>query len=117
MRGERLEPESHHSLNCVHDWVTFFGPCLKCSKCGAQTTVSFGGESKPIFPPVTNDQGPRTKDGRSSIFIPELNVPFKFWSCPVCVLPRVTWNGNVATCSCCGLKSNDQGPGTKDEPQ
>lgn len=37
---------------CPHAWVQTFGPCVKCSVCGATTIISFGGESKPILPPV-----------------------------------------------------------------
>ena len=38
--------------DCPHSWASFFGPVLKCSKCGAQTITSGApGESKPIFKP------------------------------------------------------------------
>ncbi len=38
---------------CIHRFVLFFGPVMKCSRCGASTIVSMGGESKPILPPTT----------------------------------------------------------------
>lgn len=34
---------------CQHKFERFFGPMLKCCRCGAQTNVSMDGESKPIF--------------------------------------------------------------------
>lgn len=42
----------------------------------------------------------------SAIDIPELNVPFLFWSCPECDQSRVSWSQvdgeNVARCENCG---------------
>lgn len=38
---------------CDHSWRKWFGPVLKCEKCGAETIVSAApGESKPIFKPA-----------------------------------------------------------------
>ena len=38
---------------CAHQFSSWFGPVLKCQKCGATTMACMDkGESKPIFPPV-----------------------------------------------------------------
>jgi len=43
---------NHDHRECPHSWSRFFGPVLKCQKCGAQTIASGApGESKPIFKP------------------------------------------------------------------
>lgn len=31
-----------------------------------------------------------------------LDAPIKFWTCPICVRPTITWSGNKATCNTCG---------------
>lgn len=36
-----------------------------------------------------------------------LNVPIKFWTCPVCERPRVEWNGDIATCMECKRTNKD----------
>lgn len=39
---------------CQHKFSSWFGPVLKCGKCGATTMACMDkGESKPIFPPVS----------------------------------------------------------------
>lgn len=35
------------------------------------------------------------------------SVKFRFWTCPTCVQPRITWTGGKATCESCG-RSNDE---------
>lgn len=40
------------TTNCSHRWASYFGPVLRCQKCGATTMVAAApGESKPIFAP------------------------------------------------------------------
>lgn len=39
-----------------------------------------------------------------------LNTPCRFWTCPVCVRPRVEWNGDVATCVECRRTNKDPKP-------
>lgn len=49
-------PRDHSE--CSHTWASWFGPVLKCSKCGAETITSAApGESKPIFKPVQPTMG------------------------------------------------------------
>jgi len=40
---------------CGHKFVSYFGPVLKCIKCGATTMVSMDGKSKPISEPDNFD--------------------------------------------------------------
>lgn len=43
--------------NCAHGFVRFFGPVLKCRKCGATTMVTMDPEeSKPIHAPAYLDE-------------------------------------------------------------
>lgn len=44
---------------CSHVWRSFFGPCLRCIKCGAQTMASMDPkESKAILPPPSESKVP-----------------------------------------------------------
>ena len=46
-------PPSEAWRTCAHNWFRYFGPCLRCIKCGAGTMVSMDlKESKPITPPM-----------------------------------------------------------------
>lgn len=36
-----------------------------------------------------------------------LSVPFRFWTCPKCISPRIAWMGNKATCESCGRSNGD----------
>jgi hypothetical protein len=38
-----------------------------------------------------------------------LSVPYKFWTCPTCVRPRVQWKAALATCLECGRSNVDNG--------
>lgn len=39
-------------MTCSHRFASWFGPVLKCARCGATTMVSMDAkESKAIFPP------------------------------------------------------------------
>ena len=67
-------PTSRDHRECPHSWASWFGPVLKCSKCGAETITSAApGESKPIFPPrkALEDTEP-TSDCRATLAIPDV---------------------------------------------
>ena len=42
--------------DCVHRFKPWFGPVLKCQRCGASTMVTMDAkESKPIYPPARDE--------------------------------------------------------------
>ena len=44
-------------MTCAHRFGLWFGPVLKCSRCGATTMASMDHkESKPIFPPTKYEE-------------------------------------------------------------
>lgn len=38
-----------------------------------------------------------------------LSRPYKFWTCPTCVRPRVHWKASVGTCMECGRSNVGNG--------
>ena len=50
-------PSPEPWMICPHSFSSWFGPVLKCGRCGATTVVSMDPkESKPIFPPVKYEE-------------------------------------------------------------
>lgn len=48
-----------------------------------------------------------TEAALQAILPHELNVPIRFWSCPVCTAPRIKWTDRTAVCLECGRTAEE----------